>query len=212
VLGEDVVGTRDEQKLLAALRAGDEAAFTSLVARFGPAMLRVARRYVSSRSVAEEVVQEAWLGVLRGLATFQGRSSLKTWLFRILTNTAISRAEREGRTIPFSSLPGAHDDRPEPAVDPGRFRDEGRWSGHWASPPKPWGPEGSLLAGEIKEVVDRAIGELPAAQAIVITMRDIEGFGSAEVCNALTISESNQRVLLHRARAKVRRAIEDYMR
>ena len=201
----------DERRLLAALRAGDEGAFTQLIREYGPAMLRVARHYVSSRAVAEEVVQEAWLGVLRGLESFEGRSSLKTWIFRILTNTAISRGEREGRTVPVSALGGELAD--EPAVDENRFTQEGRWTGHWSSPPESWSePESRLLAAETREVVERAIAQLPPAQALVITMRDVEGFESEDVCNVLAISETNQRVLLHRARSKVRLALEDYMR
>ena len=173
-------------------------------------MLRVALMYVSSRAVAEEVVQEAWLGVLRGIDSFEGRSSLKTWIFRILTNTAKTRGEREGRSIPFSALEGAGD---EPAVEPDRFQAEGRWTGHWAAPPSSWSqsPESRLLGAETRQVVARAIAELPPAQATVITMRDVEGFSSEEVCNALDVSETNQRVLLHRARSKVRRALEDYL-
>jgi len=203
----------DERQLVEALRAGDEAAFTQLVRLYGAAMLRVAQHYVSSRAVAEEVVQEAWLGVLHGLERFEGRSSLKTWIFRILTNTAISRGEREGRTVPFSALGTGHEEEFEPAVDQSRFTTEERWSGHWSSPPVGWSaPEGRLLAAELRDVVDRAIAQLPHAQAVVIAMRDVEGFGPGEVCNVLEISESNQRVLLHRARSRVRRALEEYLK
>ena len=193
-----------ETSLVAALRDGDEAAFTRLVKEYGAAMLRVARLYVGSRAVAEEVVQEAWLGVLNGIGAFEGRSSLKTWIFRILTNIAKTRGEREGRTVPFSAL--ASDD--EPAVDPERFLPDG----HWASPPPSFGPEERLLGSETRAVVDEAIAGLPPSQALVITMRDVEGFTSEEARNALGISETNQRVLLHRARSKVRQALEDYLR
>jgi RNA polymerase sigma-70 factor (ECF subfamily) len=197
----------EDGRRVEALRARDEAVFAELVREHGPTMLRVARLYVRDRAVAEEVVQEAWLGVLRGIGGFEGRSSLKTWIFRILTNTAKTRAEREGRTIPFSAL---GDD--EAAVDPDRFRQEGRWTGHWASPPSPWElPEGRLLAGEARALIDRAVAALPAAQATVLTLRDVIGFESEEICNVLEISETNQRVLLHRARSKVRRALEDYL-
>jgi RNA polymerase sigma-70 factor (ECF subfamily) len=192
-----------ETSLVAALRDGDEAAFTELVKEYGAAMLRVARLYVGSRAVAEEVVQEAWLGVLKGIGAFEGRSSLKTWIFRILTNIAKTRGEREGRTVPFSSL--APDD--EPAVDPERFLADG----HWASLPARFGPEEALLGAEARAVVDEAIARLPPSQALVITMRDVEGFSAEEACNALDISETNQRVLLHRARSKVRQALEDYV-
>jgi RNA polymerase sigma-70 factor (ECF subfamily) len=171
-------------------------------------MLRLARMFVRDRAVAEEVVQEAWLGVLRGIDRFEGRSSLKTWIFRILANAAKRRAEREGRTVPFSSL---GDD--EHAVDSDRFQHEGRWAGHWSSPPSPWElPEGQLLASELHTVVGQALEALPPAQATVLAMRDLVGFDSDEVCHVLELSESNQRVLLHRARSKVRRALEEYER
>ena len=202
----------EERRLVDALRAGDESAFTRLVEEYGPAMLRVARMFVSSRAVAEEVVQEAWVGVLKGIGRFEGRSSLKTWIFRILTNTAKTRAVREGRSVPFSSLAG--EDEEGGAVDADRFLgDETRFPGHWAAPPQRWeaAPEGRLLAAEALEVVDREIAKLPANQAVVVTMRDVEGFDADEVCNALDISETNQRVLLHRARTKLRRALEEYM-
>jgi RNA polymerase sigma-70 factor, ECF subfamily len=174
-------------------------------------MLRVARRYVSTQAVAEEVVQEAWLGALRSLERFEGRSSLKTWLYRILLNTAMSRGEREARSIPFATLAGEVD-ADEPTVDPSRFQAEGRWAGHWSAAPESWAsPEPRLLEAEVRQVIDRAIAELPTAQATVITMCDIEGFAPEEVCNVLGITLTNQRVLLHRARARVRQALEDYL-
>jgi RNA polymerase sigma-70 factor (ECF subfamily) len=201
----------EEMRLVDGLRAGDEAAFAELMRLYGASMLRVAQLYVRSRAVAEEVVQEAWLAVFRGISRFEGRSSLKTWLFRILTNTAKTRAVREGRSVPFSALAGDEDG---PSVDPDRFMgpDE-RFPGHWSAPPQSWGasPEERLVADETLEVIRAEIGKLPPTQALVITMRDVEGFGSEEVCNALEISETNQRVLLHRARTKVRRALEDYL-
>jgi len=199
-----------DAEIVEALRAGDEAAFAMLVAQYGASMLRVAQMYVRTRAVAEEVVQDAWLGVLRGIGSFEGRSSLKTWIFRILTNTAKTRGERESRSVPFSALEGVDD---EAAVEPERFQSEGRWAGHWAAPPSPWTdiPENRLLSTETREVVARAIAALPPAQATVITMRDVEGFDSEDVCNVLGITETNQRVLLHRARSKVRRALEDYL-
>jgi RNA polymerase sigma-70 factor, ECF subfamily len=201
----------EDRELVAALRSGDETVFSLLVREHGPGMLRVARNYVSSQAVAEEVVQEAWLGVLRGLDRFEGRSSFKTWLYRILMNTAMSRGEREARTVPFATLAAEVSDD-EPAVDPDRFMTEGRWAGHWAVPPEGWAsPEPRLLEAEAREVIDRTIAQLPEAQAIVITMCDIEGFGPDEICNVLEISLTNQRVLLHRARSRVRRALEDYM-
>src|SRR5438093_4238623 len=164
-----------DAEIVEALRAGDEATFAALVAQYGASMLRVAQMYVRSRAVAEEVVQEAWVGVLKGIGSFEGRSTLKTWIFRILTNIAKTRGQREGRTIPFSAV--ASDNGP--AVDPERFRADG----HWASPPASWGPEERLLGGETREVIDAAIAELPPSQAIVITMRDVDGFPSPETRN-----------------------------
>jgi RNA polymerase sigma-70 factor, ECF subfamily len=202
----------DEAQLLQALRAGDEAAFEQLVLMYHTALLRVAQIWVPSRSVAEEVVQDTWLGVLKGLDRFEGRSSLKTWIFRILSNTAKTRAQREGRTLPFSALqdPGRV---PEPAVSPDRFLDSehARWPGHWGARPTPWEPEERLLGAETRAVIAQAIERLPAAQRAVVSLRDVEGWGSDEVCNALEISETNQRVLLHRGRSKVRRALEEYL-
>ena len=207
---EQLVST-EEMRLVEGLRAGEEAAFVELMRRYGASMLRIAQLYVRSRAVAEEVVQEAWLAVFKGIGRFEGRSSLKTWLFRILTNTAKTRAIREGRSVPFSALGGGDDDGP--AVDPDRFLgpDE-RFPGHWSAPPSSWGePEERLVAAETLDVIKTEIEKLPPAQALVITMRDIEGFSSEEVCNALDITETNQRVLLHRARSKVRRALEEYL-
>jgi RNA polymerase sigma-70 factor (ECF subfamily) len=201
----------DDRDLVAALRAGDEAVFVRIVRELGPGMLRMARNYVSTHAVAEEVVQEAWLAALRSLDRFEGRSSFKTWLYRILMNTAMSRGEREARSVPFAAL-GSDSGDGEPAVDPTRFQMEGRWIGHWAAPPENWAsPERRLLEAEAREVIDRTIAQLPEAQAIVITMCDIEGFEPDEVCNVLDISLTNQRVLLHRARSRVRQALEDYM-
>jgi RNA polymerase sigma-70 factor (ECF subfamily) len=200
----------EDALLVEGLRAGDEAAFATVMLMYGAGMLRVAEMYVSSRAVAEDVVAEAWVGVLRGIGRFEGRSSLKTWLYRIVANTAKTRGVRESRSVPFSSLGGEGD---EGTVDADRFIGSGeRFAGHWAAPPQAWAPEGRLLAEETLEVVERAIDELPPAQRAVITMRDIQGFTSEEICNALDLTETNQRVLLHRARAKVRKALEEYMR
>jgi RNA polymerase sigma-70 factor (ECF subfamily) len=199
-----------ERRLIDALREGDESAFVALMRDYGPMMLRVALMYVSTRAVAEEVVQEAWIGVLKGIGRFEGRSSLKTWIFRILTNTAKTRAQREGRSVPFSALVSAETDGD--AVDPERFLGDGqRFAGHWGAPPRRWGPEERLVSAEAQEVIDAAIAKLPPAQAAVITMRDVEGLDAEEVCNALDLTETNQRVLLHRARSKVRQALEEYM-
>ncbi len=178
---------------------------------YNASLLRVALIYVATRAVAEDVVQETWIGVLNGIDRFEGRSSLKTWIFRILTNIAKTRGQRERRTVPFSALERP-DAVPEAAVDADRFLppDHERWPGHWASRPEPW-PEERLLAAETRAVVERAIDELPPAQRAVISLRDIEGWSSEEARNALGISETNQRVLLHRARSKVRQALEDYL-
>ena len=199
-----------EEGLLEALRAGDEGAFTELARAYHPSLVRVAQIYVSSRGVAEEVVQETWLAVLEGLDRFEGRSSLKTWIFSILSNRAKTRAVRERRTIPFSAF--QPDRVPEPAVDPSRFLDDqdARWPGHWAVPPGAW-PKERAVAGETREKLAEAIEALPASQRAVISLRDVEGWSAEEVCNALGLSETNQRVLLHRARARVRNALEEYL-
>jgi RNA polymerase sigma-70 factor, ECF subfamily len=201
----------EDVRLVEALKAGDESAFAELMREYNASLLRVARIYVTSHAVAEEVLQETWIGVLNGINRFESRSSLKTWIFRILTNLAKTRGQREGRTLPFSALtrPEAV---PEPAVDADRFLppDHDRWPGHWAARPEPW-PEDKLLAAETRGVVERAIEELPPAQRAAISLRDIEGWSSEETCNALGVTETNQRVLLHRARSKVRRALEDYL-
>jgi RNA polymerase sigma-70 factor, ECF subfamily len=200
----------DDAQLVEGLRARDESAFAELMREYNASLLRVAQIYVSSRAVAEEVVQETWLGVLKGIDRFEARSSLKTWIFRILTNIAKTRGQREGRTVPFSALerPGIV---PEPAVDADRFlpADHERWPGHWSSKPEPW-PEDRLLAAETRALVEQAIEGLPPAQRAVISLRDVEGWSSDETRNALGVSETNQRVLLHRARSKVRQALEDY--
>ena len=201
----------DDAQLVAALRAGDEEAFRSIVREWHSSMLRVAQIFVPTRALAEEVVQETWLRVLRALDTFEGRSSLKTWVFRILVNTAKTRAQREGRVIPFSSL---HDPArvPEAAVEPERFLpdDHERHPGGWSSPPRHL-PEERLIAAETRQAIAAAIEALPASQRAVISLRDVEGWSSEEVRNALDITEVNQRVLLHRARARVRQALEDYL-
>ena len=196
-----------EAALIEALRQRDEAAFVALVGRYHGPMIRLAMVYSRNRAVAEEIVQDAWLGVLQGIAGFEGRSSFKTWLFRILVNRARTRAEREARTVPFSSL-----DAEGPTVPAERFRgaNDPRAPYHWAVPPKSWGasPEEELLTKETLAVVERTMAELPPNQREVITLRDVEGWPADEVCNVLGLSDSNQRVLLHRARARVRAALE----
>jgi RNA polymerase sigma-70 factor (ECF subfamily) len=199
----------DEERLRSALLAGDEAAFVELTRRYHSALLRLAMVYVRNRAVAEEVVQETWLGVLRGIDRFERRSSLKTWIFRILTNRAKTRAERERRSVPFSALANEESSGAETAVAPERFDASGAWS----PPPAPWEdiPEDHLLSTETLTKIGEAIDGLPEAQRTVITLRDVQGLSSDDVRNVLEISETNQRVLLHRARSKVRRALEQYL-
>jgi RNA polymerase sigma-70 factor (ECF subfamily) len=207
----DVTAPQDIQ-LIAALRHGDEAAFAGLVERYHATMIRLALLYVSSQAVAEEVVQETWLEVFRGLDRFEGRSSLKTWLFRILTNVAKSRGQREARSVPFSALGTPQDAPLEPAAVPERFRVSEPWKGSWVSPPRSWEevPEEQFLAAETREHVAAVIAVLSPAQREVITLRDIEGWSAEEVCTVLDITAANQRVLLHRARIRVRGALEQY--
>jgi RNA polymerase sigma-70 factor (ECF subfamily) len=200
----------DDRALCAALREGDERAFEELVGRYDARLRRFALTYVSSSAAAEEVVQDTWLAVIRGIDRFEGRSSLKTWLFQILVNNAITRAERERRTVPLSTFE-AHDED-GPSVDPSRFFDEqhDRWPGHWAAPVSRWDelPEDALLGHETLDVLKDAIAALPDMQRRVIVLRDIEGCSPSEVCELLGLSEANQRVLLHRARSKARAALE----
>jgi RNA polymerase sigma-70 factor, ECF subfamily len=207
------VAIDDEGRLLDGLRNGDEAAFTELVEAYGPMLMRLALMHVPSRAVAEEVVQETWLAVLNGIDRFEGRSSLKTWITSILLNTARTRGERERRVLPFSLLRRRDDEgRDEPAVPPDRFQGRrGEYPGHWARPPIDWGPpEDRLATDAARDVMLGAIAELPPRQREVIALRDISGWSSEEVRNALDLSETNQRVLLHRARSKVRAALEKH--
>jgi RNA polymerase sigma-70 factor, ECF subfamily len=204
----------NEAELIAALRRGEEAAFVALINQHHASLVRVAQLYVPSRAVAEEVAQETWLGVLQGIDRFEGRSSLKTWIFRILTNRARTRGERESRSIPFADLATVTDEPYEGAVDPGAFLPDGHaYAGWWASPPQSWqgAPEERLLAGETRERIAAAIALLPPNQRSVITLRDVEGWSAEEVATLLGVSDANQRVLLHRARAKVRRELERYL-
>lgn len=202
----------EEAVLVAALRGGDEAAFARLVDRHTPAMLRVARTYVPTHEIAEEVVQETWIALLRGIDGFEGRSALRTWLFTVLVNIAKKRGLRERRDADVAVVAYTGG-----TVDPARFRAAGdRWPGHWkddaAPAPFPDTPEGSVLGAELVAVTRRELEKLPPRQREVVTLRDVLGFGSAEVCELLAISVANQRVLLHRGRATVRQALEDYVK
>jgi RNA polymerase sigma-70 factor (ECF subfamily) len=196
----------DDARIVAALRAGDEAAFVALVERHHRAMVRIAAAFVRSEAVAEEVAQEAWLGVLSGLARFEERASLRTWIFQIVVNQARGRAAREARSVPLSALRDVADDGP--AVPPERFLDGGEWPGHWASPPRAW-PDELAASREAVAIVRAALESLPASQRAVMTLRDVEGWDAAEVCELLGLSDGNQRVLLHRARSAVRARLEE---
>jgi len=199
-----LVASASDLCLLQQLRARDEGAYTLLLDRYGPSMTRLAMQYVPQRAVAEEVVQDTWMGVLLGLDRFEGRSSFKTWLFRILLNVAKTRSRREGRCVPLSSLSEAEAGAVEPPCDA---------AGHWVSGPCRWdaNPEACLLAEETRASLRAAIEALPPRQRVVITLHDVEGWTSREVAELLGISEANQRVLLHRARAQVRHALERYL-
>jgi RNA polymerase sigma-70 factor (ECF subfamily) len=204
-----------DQELLRRLRERDQAAFAEMLDAWSPGLLRVARAYVASAESAADVVQDTWLAVIEGIDRFEGRSSLKTWVYRILTNTAKRRGARESRSAPWSSLPGDGDTGP--AVTPEWFQAAGEeYPGHWREFPSPWptsvvpSPEGRALAAEIITQLDGALAELPGRQRVVITLRDVEGLTSEEVCEVLDISPTNQRVLLHRARSFVRARLETY--
>jgi RNA polymerase sigma-70 factor (ECF subfamily) len=195
-----------EDQLLDALRGGDEQAFAHLVSRHHAAMLRVARNYVACTSVAEEVVQETWLGVVNGIHNFRGGSSLKTWIFRILINRAMSRGKRERRIVPFSSLQPAGESETD-GFNPDRFLADG----HWATPPRPFeAPADRMALLEFRARLREALVHLPERQQIVVTLRDVEGLSSDEVCDLLHLSAENQRVLLHRGRTRLRQALQSY--
>jgi RNA polymerase sigma-70 factor (ECF subfamily) len=201
----------DDAAVVAALRRGDEAVFADLVTAYSTSLLRLAQDFVRTRSVAEEVVQETWLAVLNGIDRFEERSSLKTWIFRILVNKAKTRGMREARTVPFSALTVEGD---EPAVPEERFRGlDDQWPGHWASPPRPLDtlPEPRLLGREVRQHLVAALETLPDTQRVVVTLRDVAGWDADEVCDTLGLSEGNQRVLLHRGRARLRAAFEHYL-
>ncbi|HVP67964.1 MAG TPA: sigma-70 family RNA polymerase sigma factor [Anaeromyxobacteraceae bacterium] len=205
--GREPVGGEEDARFLARLRARDRAAFAALVSRHSGPLLRLATTFVRDRAVAEEVVQETWLGALTGLSSFEGRSSVRTWLFQILVNKARTRSVREGRTVPFSALAQREESE-------GGTREAGRFdgAGAWLEPPAGWteeDPERLAIGAETQAAIEAAIRDLPEGQRAVITLRDVEGLEADEICNVLGITVTNQRVLLHRARAKVRQALED---
>jgi RNA polymerase sigma-70 factor, ECF subfamily len=200
-----------DAELLSRLRDGDESAFEHIVVAWSPTMLRMARSFVSTQPSAEEVVQETWLAVIRGLDAFEGRSLLRTWVLGILHNIARTRGAREARSVPWSSI--ASDD--EAALDPSRFEAAGGpWGRHWTDDgaPRPWqpSPDAIVIAGEIRQLLAAALARLPEQQRTVVSMRDVSGLSSDEVCDALGISAANQRVLLHRGRTKLRAELEHY--
>lgn len=211
-LADMTATSADEAAIVAALRARDEAAFAALVDRHTPAMLRIAQGYVSSREVAEDVVQEAWIALLKGIDGFEGRSSLRTWLFTVLINIAKKRGMRDRREsdAQIAAYTGG-------AVHPARFHDgDERWSGHWRDGeepvPFPESPEGSVLSSELLDLTRKALDTLPERQRLVVTLRDVLDVDSAEVSRLLGITLANQRVLLHRGRTAIRQVLEDYVR
>ena len=214
--GAEPVTYPGDRQLVEALSCGDEAAFVALVDRYHASMVRVATRFVPSSVVAEEVVQETWVGLLRGIEGFGGRSLLKTWLVTILLNQAHRRGAAEHRTVPFSALSagGDRDDGAGPALDPELFFPPGHPdAGHWASELADWAPsaEDALLGAEVDALIRASIDALPEGIRLVITLRDLEGWSAQEVCNVLGISDTNQRVRLHRGRSRVRTALEEYL-
>ena len=199
----------DDAQLVARLRAGDQAAFAAVVREWSPLMLRVARSIVSTHASAEECVQDAWLGVIRGLDAFEGRARLRTWTLRIVVNIARRRAERDRVVQPTAALDG----EPGPTVDPRRFRSAGeQWAGGWTErgAPKEWDPERAALDGEVLTLLMRGLEDLPPRQRAVVALRDVHGLTREEICETLELTPANQRVLLHRGRAHLRRLLEDY--
>jgi RNA polymerase sigma-70 factor (ECF subfamily) len=203
----------DDSELVDRLRRGDERAFAEVVSSWSPIMLRVARGHVSTDASCEEIVQETWMAVVRGLDAFEGRSSLRTWVFRILTNLAKTRGVREARSVPMSAW--GPDNESGPTVDPDRFRSaDDQFPHNWTpvGAPAAWqpGPEQSAVAAETRQLLGGALRDLPDRQRTVVTLRDVHGLTSDEVCSLLNVSAANQRVLLHRGRAKLRTVLEDY--
>jgi len=207
VSGTEQVGRPDQTDLVASLRAGDEQAFATLVDAWSGWMLRLAREFVATQGAAEDVVQETWIAVLKGLEKFRGDASLRTWVYRILVNQGKRRGVRDRRTVPFASL-GAEDTGP--TVDPSRFQGpDGEFPRHWREDPEEW-PEQVTLTREVRGVVVEALADLPQRQRIVVALRDLDGHSAEEVCALLGVTLGNQRVLLHRGRAVVRAHLEHY--
>ena len=197
-----------DQDLVEQLIRGDSLAFDKLVSMYHGALLRLAKTITGDTSVAEEVVQDTWIAVIHGLRRFEGRASLKTWIFRILTYQARKRARRERRSIAWSALFSTDDD--QPAVDPSRFNS----SGHWITPPAPWfdSPEEKTIRADMVQHLSDALPTLPEAQQAVVSLRDVHGWTAQEVCDLLDITKSNQRVLLHRGRSRLRNILETFNR
>jgi len=200
-----------DAQTVAALRAGDERTFRELFERSYPMMKRVARGYVASDAVAEEIVQDTWMAIVTGIKRFEERSALGTWMFSILTNQAKTHGARERRALPFASV--APTDAVDPAVDSDRFqKDDEAWPGHWATPPRPWQkPERRLLSLEARDQLKEALAQLPERQRLIVVLRDVEGLPAEEVCDLLGLSQENQRVLLHRGRSRLRAFLEEYL-
>jgi RNA polymerase sigma-70 factor (ECF subfamily) len=206
-------GTDEEHELIVRLRRGDEGAFDDLVNKHHSALIRMSMGYVRDREVAEEVVQDTWMAVIEGLHRFEGRSSLRTWIFGIMIHKAKDRGVREKRHMNFSAFESVDDESEEP-VDPARFHQTGEWAGHWAVPPQPWDdqtPERLLASQQAVNAMQRAIEVLPPPLKAVLMLRDVEGVEAKEVCEILKITETNLYVRLHRARERVRQAVETYL-
>jgi RNA polymerase sigma-70 factor (ECF subfamily) len=209
----EAMPAKDEQALVLRLRRGEEPAFNELVVSHHSALIRMAMGYVGDRAVAEEVVQDTWIAVIEGLARFEGRSSLRSWIFGILIHKAKDRGVREKRHTTFSAFE-SHDNDAQEAVDPALFHRSGEWAGHWAFPPQPWDeqtPEKLLASQQAVAAMNQAIDALPPTLKTVLVLRDVEGVDSSEVCQLLKITETNLYVRLHRARERVRQAVESYL-
>ena len=212
-LAQSAAVVNEEIAILARLRQGEEAAFDELVMRHHSTLIRMAMGYVADREVAEEVVQDTWMAVIEGFGRFEGRSSLRTWIFGIMIHKAKDRGVREKRHTTFSSLESV-DDVSDETVDPSRFHQSGEWSGHWAFPPQPWDdqtPEKLLASQQAVDAMNRAIETLPRGLKEVLILRDVEGVDAKEVCEILEITATNLYVRLHRARERVRQAVETYL-